>query len=155
MIFLLLSIVYILDRFYQLPLYVPLDTKPDSRRSATYLAKTIAKEAKCDDVWLVDVNYIEGNTAIKFYCIFDPKFSNLYFNMHVFLDDKTRDEYMKNRNKDYPPYAPYHNPCFKAGPAYMICESYTVNRMTDKPVFKGQRYYSQFPGEDITFTKNK
>jgi len=143
----LLFVVYILDQLYLLPLYLPLNTKPDTRRSATYLAKTIAKEAKCEDVWLLDINYEEGDSVLNFDCTFD---TYLLFNIYVFLNHTVRDKTINNRNVNNP----YHAPCFKKGPAYMICESMHVKHKNDRPIFYGKKYYSQFPGEEISFGKD-
>ncbi|RUM70243.1 MAG: hypothetical protein DSZ08_05105 [Sulfurovum sp.] len=151
-IVLLVMIVLILDKLYLLPLYVPLDTKPDSRRSATYLAKSVAKEAKCDDVSLAFINFDSNKekTLLDFSCIF---FTNTYasFIIYVFLNDKTRDEMIKNRNK---PYNGKHQRCFKKGPAYLICESSMARDSDGKAIFNGQKFYHQFSGEDLEYTIN-
>jgi hypothetical protein len=142
----LIIVVYVLDKLYLLPLYVALDSKPDSRRSATYLAKSIAKEAKCEDTWLLDINYIEGDTTINFDCVFDT-FINL--TIYVFLNGSARDEKINNLNKDS-----YFEICFKQGARYMICENGSLPNKIGKPIFSGQKYYKQFPGENITFLKD-
>ena len=179
LIAIILILIYVLDKLYLLPLYVPLDTKPNSRRSATYLAKTIAKEAKCDDIWLLDINYNEGDTILNFDCNFGDVLKGNYvpFYIHVFLNDKIRDKWINKRNTDTP--HSYHNQCFKKGSAYMICErSFSLTLFPfkkdqhikhkvdskfpsktgetgDRPIFHGQRYYSQFPGEDINHTNKQ
>ena len=129
----LFILIYTLDSLYLLPLSVPLDTKPDSRRSATYLAKSIAKEAKCEDVWLLDINYIKGDTMLSFDCTYD-RFIN--FSIHVFLNDKKKNEYI-NKDNNY-------EMCFKEGLAYIVCESGILPNKINKPIFRGKKYYKNF-----------
>ena len=148
-IVLLVIIVLILDKLYLLPLYIPLNTTPDSRRSATYLAKTIAKEAKCEDIWLLDINYIKGDTMLHFDCIFD---TYINFSIHVFLNDKIKDEMINNLDKDNQ--GSYPGICFKQGSRYMICESGALPNKIGKPIFRGEKYYKQFPGEDLEYRLN-
>ena len=147
-------IILIVDKLYLLPLSVPLDTKPDSRRSATYLAKNIAQEAKCDDISLALINFNPDNhaTVFDFGCTFTTD-TYAYFNIYIFLDRKTKDEMIKNRNENNPVFG-YHKQCFKKGSAYMICESHNDRDAKGKPIFYGQKYYKQFPGEDLEYTVN-
>ena len=41
-------IVFSMDRVYMLPIYLPLDTKPVGAWSASYFAKSIARDAGCN-----------------------------------------------------------------------------------------------------------
>jgi len=147
-------IVLILDKLYLLPFYVPLDTKPDSWRAAAYLAKSIAKEAKCDDTSLALINFNPNKeeTVLDFGCIFTSD-THAYFQIYVFLNDEIKDEMIYNRNTNIPVYTDYPKPCFKKGPAYMICEAYTGKyNKKGKPIFYGQKYYKQFPGDDLEYS---
>lgn len=155
-IVLLVMIVLILDTLYLLPLYVPLDSKPNSIRSAAYLAKSIAKEAKCDDTSLfVNFTYTEKDTVLDFTCAIGTDiYSYTYFTIHIFLNNETKDEMIKNRNTYTSVYNDYHRPCFKKGPAYMICGPDIKEYSKGKPILYGQKYYKQFPGEDLEYTVN-
>lgn len=153
----LFIIIFVLDKLYLLPLYVPLDTKPNSKRSATYLAKTIAKEAKCDNVYLENINYNEGDTILNFDCNFGSTYKNTYipFHIHIFFNTKARDRWINRQNNDTSHSS--HEQCFKKGSAYIVCDSswspnITLQETTKKPISYGQKYYKQFPGEDLDYT---
>jgi len=151
-IVLLVMIVLILDKLYLLPLYVPLETKPHNSRAAAYLAKSIAKEAKCEDVSLPFINFAlnQEKTIFQFGCGFNRD-TYTFFDIYIFLNDKVKNEMIQNRNKNNP-YTDEHQPCFKKGPAYMICESYLSRDIDRKAIFHGQKFYHQFPGEDLEYT---
>lgn len=143
-------IVFILDKLYILPIYVPLDTKPTDFRSSAYLAKSIAHAAHAD-IELAFVEYEYDENATVFY--FNANIKDVPFTIEIYLEQNMRDIGFKNSilNKD----KLYNRPCFKAGKFYIICETYRVKSKKDKPIFRGAQYYSQFPGEDIIFTENK
>jgi len=150
-IVLLLMIVLILDKLYLLPLYVPLDIKPNSRRSAIYLAKTISKEAKCKNLYLEDIDSDKGDTILNFDCNFGSVVKNTYipFYIHIFFNNKARDLWINRRTTDS-----YHEQCFKKGSAYIICDSswspnITLPKTKKHPISYGQKYYARFPGEDL------
>ena len=157
-ILMVLFILFVLERLYLLPIYVPLDTKPNSRRSATYLAKTISKEAKCNNLYLEDIDYNKGDTILNFTCNFGLVEKNTYipFYIHIFFNNKAKDIWINSHSKDS-----YREKCFKKGSAYIICDSswspnITLPKTKKHPISYGQKYYSRFPGEDITLIeKNK
>lgn len=138
LIAMVLMIGYVLDRLYLLPLYVPLDTKPHTKRSAAYLAKTIAKEAHCETLQPLRINYQEKDTVLSIDCLMKDHF----FDIYVFLNADKREAWLQS------PYIisdSYKMPCFKQGFAYMICEA---RNSQSKPIF-GTKYYHIFPGKDI------
>ena len=145
----ILTIILILDKMYLLPLSVPLDTLPDSKRSAAYLARTIAKEAKCNDI-LLGITYEEKETVLNMGCGIENK---VFFDIHVFLTAKTRNAWFKT-SSETDESTGYPIPCFKKGNAYLICEEVLDRDKKGKPIFHGQKYYKQFPGEDISYKDN-
>lgn len=72
----LIIAISILDKLYLLPLNPSLNTIPNNKRSATYLAKSIAKSAQCHNVYLDDVN--DDQTIFKFDCNFGFTDKNTY-----------------------------------------------------------------------------
>ena len=151
-IVLLVMIVLILDKLYLLPMYVALDTKPHNSRTAAYLARSIAKEAKCEDISLPFINFAlnKEKTLFRFGCGFHTD-ASAFFDIYIFLNDKVKNEMIQNRNKNNP-YTDEHQPCFKKGAAYMICESYNARDGDRKAIFRGQKFYHQFPGENLEYT---
>jgi len=144
-IVLLVMIVLILDKLYLLPLYVPLDTKPTDVRSAAYLAKSIAHEAGADiELAFMEIEFDENARVFPFYANID----GIPFTITIYLD---KDITLKNDNwiNDSTNYVA---PCFKTGNFYKICETYSVKSKKDKPIFRGQKYYFRFPGEDLEYT---
>jgi len=156
LIVILIIAIFVLDKLYLLPLYVSLDTKPNSRRSATYLAKTISKEAKCNNLYLEDIDYIKGDTILNFSCNFGLVEKNTYisFYIHIFFNNKTKDLWIDSHSKDS-----YREKCFKKGSAYIICDSsWSPNIILPKtkknPISYGEKFYHQFPGETLEYMVN-
>jgi len=139
-----LMIVYVLDKLYLFPLSISLETIPDSKRSATYLAKSIAKKAKCADILLFSMTYEERDTVLNTACMVN---NDVIFNLYIFLNTDIRNEWINTSTKTNP----YTTTCFKKGPAYLICEADTTADQNSKPILHGQKYYNQFPGETITY----
>jgi len=154
-ILMVLLILFVLERLYLLPMYVSLDTKPNSKRSATYLAKTISKEAKCNNLYLEDIDYNKGDTILNFTCNFGLVEKNTYipFYIHIFFNDKARDIWINSHYKDS-----YREKCFKKGLAYIICDSswsphISLPKTKKGSISYGQKYYSSFPGENFEISK--
>lgn len=154
LIAMLLTIIFVLDKLYLLPLHVPLDTEPNNKRSAIYLVKTIAKKAKCNNIYLENININEKNTILNFDCNFGSTDKNTYtpFYIHVFLNNKVIDTWINRLNKDSS-----DEQCFKKGVSYVICDgswppNITLQETKKKSISNGQKYYRQFPGEDINIT---
>jgi len=154
-ILMIVLILFVLERLYLLPMYVSLDTKPNSKRSATYLAKTISKEAKCNNLYLEDIDYNKGDTILNFTCNFGLVEKNTYipFYIHIFFNDKARYIWINNHSKDS-----YREKCFKKGSAYIICDSswfphISLPKTKKHSISYGQKYYFRFPGEDLEISK--
>ena len=135
---------YVLDKLYLLPITMPLDTKPDNQRSAAYLAKNIAKEAHCEILQPLRISYQEKETVLNIECLM----TDHYFDIYIFLNDKKRNEWIQSPYT-INPFNNYKMPCFKQGTAYMICEAEIPLDREGKPIFRGQKYYNNFPGTDI------
>lgn len=133
-------ILFNLDRFYMLPIYLPLDTKPRGAWSASYLGKSIARDAGCTIDFMGDGAFWEEDTTIfTFYCTMPN--NSIDFRINVFLNKKLRDTFLaKKETGSY-----YYSYCFKKGPYYVVCLDPGVP-------LRGEPFYQQFPGEDISIT---
>jgi len=164
--FIVVFVLFNLDRVYMLPIYLPLDTKPQGAWTASYLGKSIAKDAGCTIDFLGDgAFWEEGTTIFTFYCTMPNNFSE--FGINVFLNKKLRDTFLAKKEKS----SNYHSYCFKKGPYYVVCgDTGEVIRRLNKPYknkepkltttnskiisrpIRGEQFYQQFPGEDINIT---
>jgi len=144
-ILMVLLILFVLERLYLLPIYVPLDTKPTGVRSAAYLAKSIAHKAGADiELAFMEIEFDENARVFPFYA----NIEGVPFTITIYLDKNMRDIALKNTNR-VNNNTNYDAPCFKIGNFYLICEVYGGKSKKDKPIFRGQKYYSRFPGEDL------
>lgn len=143
-------ILYILERLYLLPIYIPLNITPNGIRSASYLAKSIAHHAHADiALCCMDMEY--DNNATMF--AFSSRVEKSYFNIYIFLDAhdiKTFLDYQQRTKNEK-----YYRPCFKKGQNYIICEALVTHDKNNIPPINGQKYYQQFPGEDLIYTNNE
>jgi len=146
-IIMVLFVLFILERLYLLPIYVSLATKPTDVRSAAYLAKSIAHEADANiELAFMKIEFDKNARVFPFYA----NIEGIPFTITIYLDKNMRDIALKNANQTN-----HVSPCFKAGNFYKICETYSVRSKKDKPIFRGKKYYSRFPGEDITLIEKK
>lgn len=140
----LLFILFTLERLYIFPFSVPLDTKPEGKRSATYLAKTIGRKAQCaNGVSVMEVN--EYNGTYDYTC--DIGLGG--FSINIFLDKANKDAFTKfyKSNKNY-----MH--CFKEGNYYIICENPSVEKRrfsNNTFIYNGKMFYEDFPGKKIEY----
>ena len=159
-------ILFNLDRFYMLPIYLPLDTKPLGAWSASYLGKSIARDAGCTIDFIGDgAFWEEGTTIFTFDCTMPN--TSIDFRINVFLNKKLRDTFLAKKETG----SNYHSYCFKKGSYYVVCgNTGEVIRRLNKPYknkkpkltntnsqivstpLRGEQFYQQFPGEDINIT---
>lgn len=141
-------ILYILERLYLLPIYIPLDITPTGIRSASYLAKSVAHHAHADiELCCMDMEYDNNSTMFTF----SSRIQKSYFNIYIFLnadDIKTFLSYQQKNKK-------YYRPCFKKGENYIICEALVTHDKNSIPHINGQKYYNKFPGEDLLYTNDE
>jgi len=148
-IFMVLLILFVLERLYLLPIYVPLDTKPTDVRAAAYLAKSIAHKAGADiELAFMEIEFDENAKVFPFYASVE----GTPFTITIYLDKNMRDIALKNNNL-ITNNTKYDAPCFKTGNFYLICEVYGGKSKKDKPIYRGQKYYSRFPGEYLEVSK--
>jgi len=161
-------VLFILGRFYMLPIYLPLDTKPKGDWTASYLAKSIASDAGCTIDFLGDgVVWEENTTEFDFSCTMPN--TSVNFIIHIFLNKKLKDTFLAKKYKS----SYWDRHCFKKGPYYVISgdTGAPVRKLdipykdkgkepkftnTNSPIvarpLTGEQFYQQFPGEDINIT---
>ena len=164
--FIVVFILFNLNRFYMLPIYLPLDSKPLGTWSASYLAKSIARDAGCTIDFMGDgAFWEEGTTIFNFNCTMPNIFID--FEIYVFLNKKLKNAFL-NEKKEL---SNHHSHCFKKGPYYVICgHTGEITRRLNKPYknkepkltninsqiisspLRGEQFYQKFPGEDINIT---
>ncbi len=161
-------VLFILGRFYMLPIYLPLDTKPQGDWTASYLAKSIASDAGCTIDFFGDgIFWKKNNTTFAFYCTMPSALIDFDFEIYAFVNKKLRDTFLTKKDTS----SNYHSYCFKKGSYYVVCrnvedniqildpydgkEAQLVANMNSPIVsypLSGKQFYQQFPGEDINIT---
>lgn len=162
-VLLILTILFISERLYLIPINVSLDMKPDGTRSATYLAMTIARVAGCTvSIW----DTVDGTKSKihSFPCRMEEQDSSFriiifenkdlkYKHSNYNIKEKEYIENLHSRQGNNQERPDIHSPCFKSGEYYTICENPGWEWENDNYTIKlnGEKFYHQFPGEDINY----
>lgn len=144
----ILSIIFlfIAERFYLIPYNVNLDIKPEGKRSAVYLAKTISRKANCDYSISLFEEVFNIDKPNDFDCVIDEA----GFTINIFYSKKEK-QAMLDKVKKADKKSRLYNPCIKEGNYFMIFSnpSFFGNRYTNKPSLPSKTLYNRFPGRDM------
>lgn len=144
---LLFLILFGLERLYLLPIYIPTNSKPKTKRTAAYLGKTVCKHA--DFAYGMDVlELAECIDSYTYYC----EINDSSFSVNMYMTKSEKNIALKKLRKSTDKYISY----FKQGAYYIVCENPNLgNSKYNKPSFPGKKYYDTFPGEDIIYTNDE
>lgn len=144
-IILSIILLFIAERFYLIPYNVNLDMKPEGKRSAVYMAKTISRKANCD----YSISLFESVFNIDKPSIFDCQIDEASFSFFIFYNKKEK-QAMLDKVKQADKKNRLYSPCVKEGNYFLIFSdpSFFGNRYTSKPSLASKTLYDRFPGRN-------
>jgi len=142
--FVLFITLFILDKLYIFPIDIPLNIKPEGKRSAVYLAKNISRKANCDSGISLFEEVFGLDKPQNFSCTID----NTSFTIFIFYNKQEKQNLLKEIKNNQ-----LHTSCFKEGSYYMICTnpSFGKNRDVNTQSLPNKLLYHYFPGQDVKF----
>lgn len=146
--FVLFITLFTLEQFYIFPINISLDIKPEGKRTAVYLVKTIFRKSNCDYQISLFEEVFNIDKPREFAC----NIGNASFTIFIFYNKQEKYNLVKkvqevNKNDRL------HTTCFKEGNYYIICEnpSFGSNRYSSEPSLAGKILYNRFPGQDMKY----